>query len=322
MIKAITPEEFETKFYNLVGAEYTLLSEYKNNKTKIYVMHNKCGTIYQVSPNKFLLGQRCPHCSISRHKDFQEEHDELLKKNPKVELIGSYISTTKKADFKCLTCGAIFQAKPNDIYNGHGCPKCYNKDRMNTYTFRSMLFNKTEGKFLILDKYSGLTKKSKFLCTDCLKEFSTQPSNIIKYNICPFCNKNKYIDHMLRLLSSYNIKYETKKIVETAEYRCIIPYDIVIGNIIIDFRDIFHYKKIYGKDLLTSYQEEDILKYQFCKMNNLFYLPITRCEIQNIEDITLRLIYYIDKTKKYNYYNFTKFRRSLHLQKMYNKTNK
>lgn len=38
-----TKRNFIEDVRNLVGTEYTVLGEYVNNKTKITLIHNKCG---------------------------------------------------------------------------------------------------------------------------------------------------------------------------------------------------------------------------------------------------------------------------------------
>jgi predicted Zn-ribbon and HTH transcriptional regulator len=63
-----TTEEFKEEIYDLVGNEYTVLGEYKNNKTKILMIHNKCNKKYKVRPRDFLKdnGNRCPYCKASK----------------------------------------------------------------------------------------------------------------------------------------------------------------------------------------------------------------------------------------------------------------
>ena len=55
--------DFKRYIYNLVGAEYKFLDTYVDSKTKIRVKHIKCGNIYEVTPNNFFTGYRCPYCS-------------------------------------------------------------------------------------------------------------------------------------------------------------------------------------------------------------------------------------------------------------------
>lgn len=68
--RAKTHETFLSEVYKLVGNDYEVLGKYYNWETKIEVHHNKCGHRYEVQPNAFLCGRRCPNCKSS--------HGELL----------------------------------------------------------------------------------------------------------------------------------------------------------------------------------------------------------------------------------------------------
>jgi len=63
-------DEINQKIFDLVADEYTILSEYKNAKTKMLFRHNTCGHQFWMVPQKFILdGQRCPDCYHSRGED-------------------------------------------------------------------------------------------------------------------------------------------------------------------------------------------------------------------------------------------------------------
>lgn len=51
---ALTTEKFKQKVFDQVGNEYSVLSEYKNNSTKILIKHNICGNEYLVTPDMFI----------------------------------------------------------------------------------------------------------------------------------------------------------------------------------------------------------------------------------------------------------------------------
>lgn len=61
---------FKEDVNNLVGNEYSVIGSYKNASTKIKMKHNKCGTIYEVTPHNFKRGRRCPKCN--------EPHGEII----------------------------------------------------------------------------------------------------------------------------------------------------------------------------------------------------------------------------------------------------
>lgn len=63
MTKRKTDEEFKQEVFSLVKDEYVFLDTYVNKRTKIRVKHNVCGNVYDVKPNNFIRGRRCPYCN-------------------------------------------------------------------------------------------------------------------------------------------------------------------------------------------------------------------------------------------------------------------
>lgn len=66
--KRKTHEEFIKNIFELVGNEYTVLSQYSGADNKILIRHNskECDFYeYYVIPHKFLNGRRCPKCQQS-----------------------------------------------------------------------------------------------------------------------------------------------------------------------------------------------------------------------------------------------------------------
>jgi predicted Zn-ribbon and HTH transcriptional regulator len=62
-------DAFKIMVRELTGDEYSVLSEeYIDNKTKLQLIHNSCNTIYDVRPNDFQQGYRCPICSLENQK--------------------------------------------------------------------------------------------------------------------------------------------------------------------------------------------------------------------------------------------------------------
>lgn len=61
----LTHKEFLIRVNNLVGTDYTILSEYKNSASKVKIRHNckECDNHeYVVTPAHFLNNRRCPKC--------------------------------------------------------------------------------------------------------------------------------------------------------------------------------------------------------------------------------------------------------------------
>lgn len=68
-----TTKTFKEKIYNIVGDKYTLINKYVNSDTKIKLRHNICGYEYEVFPQNFLRGNRCPICSYELKRSLPEE---------------------------------------------------------------------------------------------------------------------------------------------------------------------------------------------------------------------------------------------------------
>lgn len=59
-------DDFIDKVWELVGNEYSVMtSDFKLRSEKIKMRHNDCGYVYEVTPQKFLAGRRCPACRES-----------------------------------------------------------------------------------------------------------------------------------------------------------------------------------------------------------------------------------------------------------------
>ncbi|MCM3387320.1 zinc-ribbon domain-containing protein [Ureibacillus chungkukjangi] len=74
-----TTEQFKEEVFNLVGDEYMVLGEYKNNITRIEINHRVCGMTSKICPIDFLEGVRCLSCNLSRGE--QKIQNFLFKNN-------------------------------------------------------------------------------------------------------------------------------------------------------------------------------------------------------------------------------------------------
>jgi predicted Zn-ribbon and HTH transcriptional regulator len=84
-----THEQFIKEIHNKVGLEYSVLSKYQTSQTSIEMKHNICGYKWDVSPNSFLRGSRCPKCAnefrknkfMKKHETFMNSYCDSLAKN-------------------------------------------------------------------------------------------------------------------------------------------------------------------------------------------------------------------------------------------------
>jgi len=119
-------EEFIKEVYDLVGNEYKFLEEYRNFKIKLKVIHNRCGYEYEISPNYFLQGNRCPKCygtPKKSNKEFTKEVYDLVGKE--YTFLEKYVNTDTKLKIIHNKCGYEYEISPNGFFNRKNrCPKC------------------------------------------------------------------------------------------------------------------------------------------------------------------------------------------------------
>ena len=121
-----TDADFKKEAFGLVGDEYTFLDAYDNAYTKIRVKHNECGNIYEVKPNNFLNGSRCPYCSAGTNKTdakFKQEVYDLV--GSEYTFLDPYVNNCTKLRVKHNKCGNTYEVRPTDfISHSTRCPYC------------------------------------------------------------------------------------------------------------------------------------------------------------------------------------------------------
>lgn len=55
-------------------------------------------------------------------------------KNPNVKIIGTYNGALTNIECQCKDCGHVWEAKPEKLVRGTGCPKCFIERRRTKIT--------------------------------------------------------------------------------------------------------------------------------------------------------------------------------------------
>ena len=194
MTRRKTHEEFIQEVRDKYEDEYTVLGEYKTNKTKILVKHNICDHEWNAIPSNLLRGQGCPDCGKIKSKISQTKtHEEFVKEikekyGNEYEVLGKYINRKTKilVRHNCGKCKfSKYEVAPANMLNGNGCPVCANQKivlGINTIwdTDRWMVdlgVSEEDAK-----KYSSRShKKIVIKCPDCGEEKKMVIANIYNY---------------------------------------------------------------------------------------------------------------------------------------------
>lgn len=198
-----THEQFIAEVKEIVGAEYTVLGRYINTSEKIMFKHNHdlCENHeYLASPNKFLQGRRCPQCDklnkgirqAKSHNKFVEEVKELV--GDEFAVIGTYVKTHEKIQFRHNTCGRLFEMKPSNFLSGQRCKPCSDaKGRLTqthtTERFKEDVFNLVGNEYTVIGEYYNNHTDITIRHNNCGLEYPVNPSNFKSEKArCPKCN--------------------------------------------------------------------------------------------------------------------------------------
>lgn len=127
-------DDFLNEVYELVGDEYTVMSEYTGALNHLDIRHNVCEEIYPVSPAKFTSsGRRCPVCKkqevavkLGRGIDKMKELLQLVT-NGEYELVDGqeYKNIKTKMWFRHTKCNKDFPMTSDNFFNsGSRCTHC------------------------------------------------------------------------------------------------------------------------------------------------------------------------------------------------------
>lgn len=282
---------------------YILISEdYKNCKEKLSILHNKCGNMYMVNFDNFKNGKRCPMCSRALiNKDrklnkntFQEKLN--FKFNNEYIVLGNYINNRTKIKVQ-HNCGYIYDARPDNLLQGYGCPKCNGGIKSNIDIFKKQVFELYNDEYTVLGDYINnhtniLIRHNSDKCNN--NEFYVKPSNFISNKtICPICaksSKSKGERKIEKWLIENNFSYEREYKFDDCKDKNFLRFDfcLFINNekYLIEYDGRQHFLSSDKKQqILKEIQKRDKIKNDYCKNNNLKLLRIKYTDYKNIENI-------------------------------------
>lgn len=182
--------------------DYSMITQYKNDRTKYPIICPEHGVFKQTMNNHIKGKQGCPVCgglrsSISRRLTIDEVIErakEIHHNKYSYELVSSlpYANATK-IPIICQKHGIFYQQVHNHL-NGQGCPECGKRSigemkRSNTDEFRDKFYEKWGHKYDLSNvEYVNNTTK---ICVICEKhgEFWTRPHNLLTGYGCPKCGR-------------------------------------------------------------------------------------------------------------------------------------
>jgi len=287
-------EIFKQEVHELVGDEYEVIGKYINARTKISMKHNICGHEYNVSPNQFLNGIRCPKCFGDHKKtteNFKKDVYNLV--SDEYEVLGEYINSKTKIKIKHKVCEYVYNVIPNNFLRGKRCPKCAGRCKT-TESFKQEVYNLVGDEYVVLGEYTSALKKIKMRHNTCGFNYNARPNDFLSGKRCSKCNESKGEKIVRRVLEKQQILYKSQYKIKGCRNINSLPFDFAIFNddatlnCLIEFDGKQHFEPVNhfgGEKGFKQRQHNDQIKNQYCKDNNIKLIRIPYWDFDNIEDI-------------------------------------
>ena len=272
-----------------------ILGEYVNSRTKIKCKCKLDGYEWKARPNSLLMGTGCPKCYGNANKTTEEFKQEIKEINNDIEILGKYTNDRTKIKVRCKLDGYEWEARPNSLLMGTGCPKCSGVKRKNTEEFKQEI-KEINDNIEILGKYTNDRTKIKVRCKLDGYEWEATPNNLLSGQGCPKCDESKGEKRVAKYLDSRNIEYERQYKFNDCRSKKKLPFDFYISslNIAIEYDGEYHYMIItrgkndtYEKamDRFVGTKVRDTIKTIYCKENNIKLIRIPYWDFDKIEEI-------------------------------------
>ncbi len=239
-----THEQYMVELYN-VNPNIIVKEHYIDAKTPILhkcVVHN---IEWEIAPNNALQGQGCAGCKSDKirnklSKTHEQYLDELRKVNPNIEPIGQYIGANIPILHKCLIDGYEWNAQPNNMLNGYGCPKCSQRFRRTHDYYVNEVFE-INPDIEVIGIFNGLRTPILHRCKIHNIEWMAYPEFILKGHGCYECGNDKVKEKLVKTHEQY-----------VQELRKVNPDIEVLGIYINSLTPILHKCLIDGYEWLAS----------------------------------------------------------------------
>ena len=300
-----TTEQFKQEVYNLVGNEYEILGEYINNHTNIQIRHVLCKKEYDVKPNKFLNGRRCPDCmkisSTKKRTKTQEQYKKEVfeKVGDEYSVLGEYTNADTHIQMRhnCSDCNNHeYPVTPAKFLNGTRCPECFGTTLKTTKEFKQEVYNLVQDEYTVLGEYINSKTYVKMRHNKCNHEYNVKPSNFTcNGNRCPECNESKGEREVDRILTNKNVVHDSQySFPDLLGLKGgLLAFDVPVFHdvekkqlwFLIEYDGEFHYEPIMGKKKFKTQKIHDKRKDEYCETHNIPLLRIPYWKFDNIESI-------------------------------------
>ena len=206
MGKQKTHEQYVSEL-KTVNPNLVVKEGYQQAATKILHQCSICGHEWYAFPLNTLRGEGCPKCATriranKRRKSHEQYVQELQVIQPNIIVLEQYYNAKTKILHKCNICECEWQAIPNSILQGKGCPKCGNRIKKTHEQYLQEVLNRNS-KIQVAEKYINGDTKILHKCMVCGCEWSAKPVDILQGKGCPVCSGHMVVQGINDLYTTH-----------------------------------------------------------------------------------------------------------------------
>jgi hypothetical protein len=271
--------------------DYSLV-EYKTAKDKVEIICKKHGIFEQQAYNH-INGSGCQQCYLeSKNKTTEQFISDSIKKHggfydySKVK----YEKNNIPVEIICNIHGPFFQ-QPSVHLNGGKCPICADENKKLTKIQFIINSIKKHSDFYDYSKsiYINNYTKLEIICPIHGSFYQTPNFHMLGQG-CPSCKKSIMEEKIARILENNNIIFIRQKKFENCKNKIMLSFDFYLPNynICIEYNGKQHYEPIDwfgGIKTLEYIKNNDNIKKNYCKTNNIKFLEISYKDNDLIEEI-------------------------------------
>ena len=295
MSKKKTHKEYVTEVA-VKNPNIQVVGLYVNAKTAIEHYCVKHNVYWNITPNNVLNGYGCPECKKEKIqsvcvKSHEQYIDEVKIINQNINVVEKYINAKTPIKHYCKIHNIFWDAAPDNILQGGGWIECGKEKSCNGR-------RKSHEKYVeevasinmdieVVGEYINAHTPILHRCKIDGHEWMALPMNIIKGVGCPQCNQSHGEKQIYQWLDNHHIKYIPQKIFDDCRNKKPLPFDFYIPtyNICIEYDGEQHFRIVDyfgGEDGFKQRKNNDEIKNQYCKNNNIHLLRIPY--FKNIEE--------------------------------------
>lgn len=294
MAKRITNDEFLSKV-GLRNNSVIVVGKYVNAKTKVEIECRKCHNKWFALPSSILGGHGCPECAKNAVSNkLSKSPDNFIRDlehiNPNIDVISGYKNNYTKVRCRCKHDGTIWNARPNRLLSGEGCPACAGNKRLTIDEFVKRM-DVINPNITILSEYRSYKKYVKCKCNIDNHIWFAQPDALLRGKGCPLCKESKGERKIRKYLVNNKIHFEYQKkfngLLGLGNGQLSYDFYLPEYSMLIEYQGGFHDGSVTGSYQtdadFAKQKEHDNRKRSFAKDHNYSLLEIWYWDFDNIE---------------------------------------